>query len=264
MTAGRGIRVEIRDAVAIVTLDRPEVRNALNGSLLVALSETMTELDRDPAVDVVVLTGADPAFCAGLDLKALGAGDPDLLAAVSGASHPPWPPTTKPVVGAINGPAVTGGLELALACDLLVASTRATFADTHARVGVMPGWQLTVRLPAVVGRRLATWMSLTGRPLNAAAALAAGLVVQVVEHDSLLDTSLRLGRDIAENDQAAVQTLLAAYRLIENDVMAVGFAIETANGQAWRAGHGSLTDVESRRAEIIRRGSRLHSPPLDS
>src|SRR3984957_14663804 len=107
---------------------------------------------------------------------------------------------TKPVVGAINGPAVTGGLELALQCDFLIASERARFADTHARVGVMPGWGLTVLLPQAIGLRRAKEMSLTGNYMDAAEALAVGLVNRIVTHDELLPTALALGRDIVSND----------------------------------------------------------------
>ena len=125
-------------------------------------------MDDDPEVDVVILTGADPAFCAGLDLKELGSTGRNLGAPSSRqasterqaspeqAATPPrrgLGPLSKPVIGAVNGVAITGGFELALCCDFLVASDRARFADTHARVGVMPGWGLTVLLPQAVGIR---------------------------------------------------------------------------------------------------------------
>ncbi len=119
-------------------------------------------------------------FCAGLDLKELG--DSSELPDIS----PQWPPMTKPVIGAINGAAVTGGLELALYCDILIASEQARFADTHARVGLLPTWGLSVRLPQKVGVGMARRMSLTGDYLSAADALRAGLVTEVVPHDQLL------------------------------------------------------------------------------
>ncbi|HAJ45299.1 MAG TPA: enoyl-CoA hydratase, partial [Alphaproteobacteria bacterium] len=131
--------------VAIVTMNRPEAMNALNRALRSALAETFAALDSSDAVRVVVLTGAGPkAFTAGLDLKELGS-DASALGAAN-AQEPARNPVKavetcrKPVIGAINGVAITGGFELALACDILIASEAARFADTHARVGIMPGW----------------------------------------------------------------------------------------------------------------------------
>ena len=136
-----------------VTLDRPDKRNALDGDLLRAIPEALKALDADDDVAVVILTGSDPAFCAGLDLGALAAGGlgfrPEL------GQRGPFPIMSTPIIGAINGPAVTGGFELALDCDLLIASERARFADTHARVGVMPDWGLSVLLPQAIGVRRA-------------------------------------------------------------------------------------------------------------
>src|SRR6185369_4123937 len=133
---------ETVNRTSVVTLHRPAVRNAINSDLLTGLRVVMAAADADPDTDVIVLTGADPAFCAGVDLKALAAGDP-LLSDTFAAVTVPWAATVKPVFGAVNGPAVTGGLEIALHCDLLIASERASFADTHARVGVMPAWGLS-------------------------------------------------------------------------------------------------------------------------
>jgi enoyl-CoA hydratase len=122
------------DRIRTVTLNRPGARNALSSALRSRFFSALREADADADVDVIIVTGADPVFCAGLDLKELG--DTTELPDIS----PKWPPMTKPVIGAINGAAVTGGLELALYCDILVASEHARFADTHARVGLLrPG-----------------------------------------------------------------------------------------------------------------------------
>ena len=117
----------------------------------------------------------------------------------------------KPLIGAVNGVAVTGGLELALACDFLVASDRARFADTHSRVGIQPGWGLTVALPAAVGVRRAKEMSVTGNFVDAATALAWGLVNHVVAHADLLPFCRQLAADTVSNDQAGVRRLLQTY-----------------------------------------------------
>ena len=123
----------------------------------------------------------------------------------------PVPPHTKPLIGAINGPAVTGGLEVALACDFLVASERARFADTHARVGVVPGWRMSVVLPEAIGYRRAKEMSATGNFVDAETALTWGLVNHVVPHDELLPFCQRLGSDIASNDAETAREIFSIY-----------------------------------------------------
>ena len=186
------ILTEFADGVSTITLNRPAKRNALSSELFAAMQGALVEADGDERVCAIVLTGADPAFCAGLDLEELGSTGKNLRVGgprpwqPGGGRLPPWPVMTKPVIGAINGAAVTGGLELALQCDFLVASDRARFADTHARVGIMPGWGLTVLLPQAVGVRRAKEMSLTGNYVGAEEALALGLVNRVVPHEELL------------------------------------------------------------------------------
>ena len=174
MTNDDVLLIETADRVRTLTLNRPQSRNALSSALRKQFFAALRDAEADDAVDVVILTGADPVFCAGLDLKELG--DTTELPDIS----PKWPPMTKPVVGAINGAAVTGGLEMALYCDILIASEQARFADTHARVGLLPTWGLSVRLPQKVGVGMARRMSLTGDYLSAAEALQAGLVTEVV------------------------------------------------------------------------------------
>ena len=242
--------------VVTLTLNRPRARNALSSALLGALRSRMRELAEDDEVDVVVLTGTDPAFCAGLDLKELGAGGAGPGLGGSDGEQPaaPWTPIGKPVIGAVNGVAVTGGLELALHCDLLVASDRAAFADTHARVGIMPGWGLTVLLPRAVGTRVARQMSLTGDFLPAAEALRTGLVNAVVPHEQLLPHVQRIADTIAGNDRAAVRALLATYRQIEADADAPGLRTETLASRAWLDRQFDPAAVEHRRGAVMGRG----------
>src|SRR5215204_1895603 len=177
---------EVSDRIATITLNRPSARNALSSELLAMLPKVMTDADGRDDVDILILTGADPAFSAGLDLKELGSTASNLGAGGGGdVTRGPFPAVTKPVIGAINGFAITGGFELALNCDFLVASERARFGDTHTRVGVMPGWGMTVLLAQAIGVRRAREMSFTGNFLDAEEAMHFGLVNHVVPHDEL-------------------------------------------------------------------------------
>lgn len=256
------LQLEVADRVATVTLSRPEARNALNRELRAALTRTMGDLDGDEGVDVVILTGADPAFCAGLDLKELGsAPDTDASAdaldagrASPAAMRGPFPPMSTPVIGAINGAAITGGFEVALRCDLLVASERAVFADTHARVGIMPGWGLTVLLAQAVGVRRAREMSATGNFLDASTALVWGLVNHVVPHDELLPLARGLAADIVSNDQRSVRRVLRTYD--EGALVTAGEAweIEAEVAAAWQGEGIDPAAVEARRMAVTERG----------
>lgn len=191
--------------VAVLTMNRPQSLNALSIGLREALVRALREIAADSDVRAVVLTGAGRDFCAGLDLKELGErglvpsnADNDVSAAL--AAMP------QPVIGAINGVAITGGLELALACDILIASTQARFADTHARIGIVPYWGLSQKLSRLVGRSRAMEMSLSGNFVDAATAERWGLVNRVVEPDALLPAALALAGDIASADAAMLVT----------------------------------------------------------
>lgn len=249
--------VEVSLRVATVTLNRPTVRNALNAALRSTLPTTMESLDRDESVDVIILTGADPAFCAGVDLKELGGrssgGEEEIRGLIEGGN--PFGPVSKPVIGAINGVAVTGGFELALNCDFLIASELASFADTHARVGIQPGWGLTVLLPQAVGLRRAREMSSTGNFVDARTALEWGLVNRVVAHDDLLPTCRALAADIVSNDQAGVRRILRTYAEAAAITTVPARRLEAEVSVEWlRSGGGRPEEVERRREAIIERG----------
>ncbi|MEM9712995.1 MAG: enoyl-CoA hydratase [Actinomycetota bacterium] len=250
------VTVEIDGTTAVVTLDRPEARNALNSEVLREAPAAIERLDADDAIEAIILTGADPAFCAGLDLKELGSTGANLGSSGADGRGPrrgPFAPRTTPLIGAVNGPAVTGGLEYALACDFLIASERARFADTHARVGVMPGWGLTVLLPQAIGVRRARQMSVTGNYVDATTALAWGLVNEVVPHDGLLDRCRQLATDVASNDRRGVAQMLRTYEATTGVGVDEGWSIEARMAAEW-APSISTDEVERRRAAIQERG----------
>jgi len=255
------VLVEVADRVATVTLHRPEARNALNRALMYALWDAIAAAGADPEVDAVILTGADPAFCAGVDLKE-AAGETPVSAEPRGPGDGPerdtnglyrfLPVIDKPVIGAINGVAVTGGLEVALQCTFLVASERARFADTHARVGIMPGGGITVLMAQTLGPRRAIEQSLTGNFLTADDALRFGLVNHVVPHEELLPFTRRLAGDIVNNDQQGVRRLLAHYRQMLNAAtLDEAHLIEGYMAETWRP---DMIKVGERRADVTARG----------
>jgi enoyl-CoA hydratase len=245
------VLLDVHDRIATITLHRPEARNALNRELLSLLPQVLQAADNDPEVDVLVLTGTDPAFTAGLDLKEVGEGK-IIETATGTAIRKPWPDLSKPLLGAVNGVAVTGGFELALNCDLLIASENARFADTHARVGVQPGWGLTVLLPQAVGVRRARELSMSGRFLDAQTAYDWGLVNRVVAHEELLPTTYALAASIVDNDQAGVRRILRTYA--ENTAELEQWQNEANAGAAWKAEQFSPEKVAQRRAGIQERG----------
>jgi enoyl-CoA hydratase len=255
------VLLEVTERIATVTLNRPEARNALSSEVLRLLPKLMREADGRDDVDVVILTGVDPAFCAGLDLKELGSSAGNLRAPnAEGREQPPptargpFPDMEKPVIGAVNGPAITGGFEIALNCDFLVASERARFGDTHTRVGVMPGWGLTVLLQQAIGVRRAKEMSFTGNFLDAHEALAWGLVNHVVDHDDLLPFCRRLAADIIGNDQRGVRQISRTYDSVAGATVSEGWEIERRDSREWQRQGFDPAEVERRRLAIVERG----------
>jgi enoyl-CoA hydratase len=250
---------EVSERIATVTLNRPDARNALSSEVLRELPRRLREANDRDDVDVIVLTGTDPAFCAGLDLKELGSTGGNLGSGSGADGRPnsdgvrgPFPMVDKPLIGAVNGVAITGGFELALNCDFLIASEHAKFGDTHSRVGVMPGWGLTVLLPQAIGLRRAREMSFTGNFMSADEALAFGLVNHVVPHAELIAFTRRIARDIIGNDQPGVRQIRRTYRDIH--AAADGWMIEARDGAEWRRTSFSPEKVAERRAKIQERG----------
>jgi enoyl-CoA hydratase len=245
------VLVQVTDLVATVTLNRPDRRNALSGELIGELRQILAGLDARADIKAIVLTGADPAFCAGLDLTELGRPRSPLNDIASG---PAIPVLAKPLIGAINGVAVTGGLELALACDFLVASERARFADTHARMGIQPGWGLTVALPEAVGLRRAREMSATGNFVSARTALEWGLVNHVVPHDDLMDFAARLAADAASTDEHALQAIFATYDEGSDATRREARLLEAQVHARWHSNGIDASQVAERRQAVIGRG----------
>nr|WP_218621588.1 enoyl-CoA hydratase [Mycolicibacterium hippocampi] len=239
--------IDTRDRIRTLTLNRPAARNALSSALRTQFYAALREAQADDSVDVVIVTGTDPVFCAGLDLKELG--DTTDLPDIS----PKWPPMTKPVIGAINGAAVTGGLEIALYCDILIASEQARFADTHARVGLLPTWGLSVRLPQKVGVGMARRMSMTGDYLSAEDALRTGLVTEVVPHGDLLGVARRIATSIVGNNQRSVQALLASYHRIDDAQNSGALWLEADAAREWMKS-ASGDDIAASRSAVIERG----------
>ncbi len=248
------LKVELSGGIATLTLDRPDALNALSRELRAAISDTFDSLREDEEARVVILTGAGRAFSAGIDLKELGS---ERSVESSGATDYSMVDAIHrfpgPVIGAINGHAITGGFELALACDVLIASTHAVFADTHARVGIVPGWGLSQKLPRLIGISRAKELSFTGNFMDAEQAERWGLVNRVVEPEALLSVCRGLAEDMLSTDPPSLvrykQMIDAGYAETFGDGLRIEQSLSRAHAQEVPAG-----DIEARRAEIQRRG----------
>jgi enoyl-CoA hydratase len=234
----------VSDAVAVITLNRARARNAIDSALAAGLIDAFTRAESDPQVRAIVVTGADPAFCAGVDLKEF-----------TRLQRPPARASeaiimagelTKPALGAINGPVMTGGLELALGLDVLIASERARFADTHAAVGILPGGGMTARLPRAVGARMAMEMSYTGRVIDAAEAARIGLVNRVVAHEDLLTATLAMAATIASRDPAVLRELKKLYQFGNAATLGDALKHELSERDRRRASGQALTPLTPR------------------
>jgi enoyl-CoA hydratase/carnithine racemase len=236
--------------VRVLTLNRPQARNALSRKLIRALYAALTTADADESVRAVVLTGTDPAFCAGIDLKEAARDGVDYfdeftsnncIAAVA--------EMRTPTIGAINGAAFTGGLELALGCDFLLASERAVFADTHARVGILPGGGMTARLPQVVGGAMARRMSMTSEVVDAVRAERIGLVTEVVPHGGLLPRAVELATQIAGVPGPTMLGLKQIY--VRGSATVVGPALEAETAISG-AKELDVAGLDQRRLDVMR------------
>ncbi len=231
MTAEPDFRSTTSDGVLTITLSAVSTRNALTRATRVALVDALAEADADADVRAIILTGDDPAFSSGVNAKEL-LGDPDYVA-------PPVDPATRlrgmatPTIAAVNGSCVSGGLEIAIACSFIIASDRATFADTHAKIGISPGWALSADLPAAIGIARARQLSITGLPIPAATALAWGLVNEVTPHDGLLARATELATAIAGMPQRAVENMVHLYAARQESILGASRRLERETTASW-------------------------------
>ena len=248
------VLVEKKDSFAIVTLNRPDSMNALSRELMQQLALTFRALQQDHTLSAVIVTGAGKAFCAGVDLQELSErglesftldGDCDIQAAILEFD--------RPVIGAVNGVAATGGFELALWCDLLIASENARFADTHARVGLVSGWGLSQRLQRLIGINRARELSFTGNFLSAEKAEAWGLVSRVVSPEELLPTCEALATEMSSCDQ----TTLVRYKRVINEGAGMDLAAALQHERLAMDMHSATQtgdDIARRKDDVIKRG----------
>src|SRR5215471_11523062 len=247
------VLVNKRDGIATVTLNRPDKLNALNRELRLAFCHTMKNLRGDESLRVVIITGAGRAFCVGLDLRELGTrasgirdeGEATFISVIDDME--------VPVIAAINGFAITGGFELALACDIMIAAEEAQFADTHARVGVMPGGGMSARLPRAVGIRKAKELSLTGNYFSALDAERMGLVNRVVPRDRLLTAAREMASQIASANHTVVRQMKRLYDLATRNSLGEALQIEQDTFREFNR-QANLSELANAGDAVIARG----------
>lgn len=256
MTDTATVRIETRGSVRIVTIDRPAVRNCVDGPTAAALAEAFRAFEADDAVSVAVLTGAGGQFCAGADLKAVASGEAGRANRIDADGDGPMGPTrmqlSKPVIAAVAGHAVAGGLELALWCDLRVADETAVFGVYCRRFGVPLIDGGTVRLPRLIGASRAMDLILTGRAVAAEEALAIGLANRRVAAGRALDAAVELGEQLAAFPQACLRndraSALAQWSMSPEQALRAEFALglETLQSGETLAGAQRFSDGQGR------------------
>jgi len=233
---------EKKDSIATITLNRPQVLNAISPQLLLELEEALKDVASDDTIGVVVLTGSGRAFSSGVDIKGMGSQDSSVasrrrlaLEVIEAIEN-----LDKPVIAAVNGHCLTGALELATACDLIVASENATFGDTHARWGLTPTWGGSQRLPRIVGAMKAKEMVFTCDMLTAKEAQQIGLVNRVVAPEKLDEAVQELANKLLANSRASIR--------IQKSLINRGLRLDYASGlkMAEEESPGATSDSASR------------------
>jgi enoyl-CoA hydratase/carnithine racemase len=249
---GSKIRYERPEThIARIVLDRPDKRNAIDGEMTAMLDTLVKRTESDPAVRVVILAAAGDVFCAGADLQAVATGEAATLRSADGgfagltlADH------VKPWIAAVSGPALAGGLEIVLACDMVLAVPTASFGLPEVRRGLVAGAGGIYRLPRAVPRALAIEMIATGLPIDAARAGVAGLVNRIVEPADLAEAALTLARTIAANAPTAVRESLAIARVAQqHDDATLRMMAATASDRVLATGdvlEGAAAFIEGR------------------
>jgi enoyl-CoA hydratase len=250
------VLLEKHDGFAIVTLNRPQAMNALSRELREDFVAAFRACCEGPDIRVIILTGKGKAFCAGFDLKELASNDTANTAEeADNAVARAMEAFDGPIIGAINGHCITGGFEMALACDVLIASDHARFADTHARVGMLPGWGLSQKLPRLIGLSRAREIAFTGAPIFAQQAYEWGLVNHVVTKDELLPRAIKMAQDMC----GCVPQVLQHYQTLIEDgySMPLKEALEWEEARAiWWAKQASGAMIEARRQGVFEKGRR--------
>ena len=247
------IILERMDRIAKITLNRPQALNALNGAIRQELYAALDKMEKDPEIDVIILTGAGRSFCVGQDLKEFVNKE-----ALESGKKFPWDICTKvlnldrPVIAAVHGHVLTGGLELALACDIIIASEDAIFGDTHARVGMVPGGGNTQILPRLVGVKKAKEILFTGNFISAKEALDIGLVNKVVSRDRLEAAAQEMAKNVLSCDQTTVRKIK---RMIDKGMrdLEAGLMFEKLEARDWYE-QIEMEGVERRWPDIQERG----------
>jgi enoyl-CoA hydratase len=223
----QNIIVETRGSVGLVTLNRPQALNALNEALIAELNQALGGFEADPAIGCTVITGSEKAFAAGADVKEMA--EKTYVDAYLGRFLDGWTKlseTRKPVIAAVSGFCLGGGLELAMMCDIIIASETARFALPEITLGIMPGAGGTQRLPRLIGKAKAMEMILTGRMIDAAEAERAGLVARVVAADKLLEEALAAAAKVASYSQPIVMMAKEAVNCSQETTLAEGARFE--------------------------------------
>jgi len=249
------ILVDVKDGVALVTLNRPQALNALNAQMMRDMTGALQALDADPAVGAIVVTGSAKAFAAGADIKEMQALTFEEIHAADGFAG--WEAVTrirKPIIAAVAGYALGGGCELAMMCDLIIAADNAQFGQPEITLGIIPGIGGTQRLARAVGKAKAMDLCLTGRRMGAEEAERAGLVARIVQADSLVEEALAMARTIAAMPRAAVMMAKEAVNRAQELALSEGVRFERRAFHALFATHdqkeGMAAFVEKRKPQF--------------
>jgi enoyl-CoA hydratase len=237
-------------AVALIVLDVPGKRNAISVELANALESELNRCVADESIRAIVITGTDPAFCAGIDLDDVSSGREIPLGFIERIAS-----LDTPVIAALNGPAATGGLELALACHLRIGSERTQLLDRHAQLGLFPRAGLSARLVRLIGPSAALEISLSGRRVNAEEAHRLGLIDRIVAHHDLIPQALSLATGIATVEPELRRRLMSLYRVAGEGPLSEALSRELAANRAWHEIAHTLNEASGRFAQIRATGA---------